>query len=140
MSFETINNINENKVHDRRCIMIVNFNKKESILIKNISNLLGIKDHIFLQTNNGKSLIRDILNNEVLVSNEEGMKNKAIIFNNIEHTRINSFLESLKKMRINRPLTAVVTETSIDWTLDYLVKNLLEEHNAMKKGKFVEHK
>ncbi|RDY24456.1 DUF3783 domain-containing protein [Romboutsia maritimum] len=140
MSFEKIKNINENKVYDRNCIMIVNFNKKESVLIKNISNLIGIKDHIFLQSNNGKSLIKDILSNEVLDDYEDGMKNKAIIFNNIEHARINSFLESLKKMRVNRPLTAVVTETSIDWTLDNLIKNLVEERNAIKKGKFVEHK
>lgn len=140
MSFKKIKNVNENKVHDRNCIMIVNFNKKESVLIKNISNLIGIKDHIFLQSNNGKSLIKDILSNEVLDDCEDGMRNKAIIFNNIEHTRINSFLESLKKMRVNRPLTAVVTETSIDWTLDNLIKNLVEERNAIKKGEFVEHK
>ena len=46
MSFEKINNNNLDKIHNRKCIMLVNFNKKELSLIKNVSNFAGIRDHI----------------------------------------------------------------------------------------------
>lgn len=140
MSFEKINNINSDNISDRACVMIVNFNQKELSMIKNISRLIGIKDHIVLCDKNGNSKIKDILEENISDDCENGYKNKSIIFNCIPHQRINAFLDSLKKMRINRPLTAVVTETSIEWSLNNLIMNLVEERNAMASGKTINHK
>jgi hypothetical protein len=139
MSFTEINNI-EKDIHDRTCVMIVNFNKKESALIKNICGFIGIRDCIFLDTKNGDTLIKDILDNNISLDCEDGLSNKAIIFNNIPHVKINSLLDNLKKMRINRPLSAMVTETTLNWTLNKLIANLLEERRAISEGKEFSHK
>lgn len=139
MSFTEINNI-EKDIHDRTCVMIVNFNKKESALIKNICGFIGMRDCIFLDTKNGDTLIEDILDNNISLDCEDGLSNKAIIFNNIPHVKINSFLDNLKKMRINRPLSAMVTETTLNWTLNKLIANLLEERRAISEGKEFSHK
>lgn len=139
MSFTEINNI-EKDIHDRACVMIVNFNKKESALIKNICGFIGIRDCIFLDTKNGDTLIKDILDNNISLDCEDGLSNKAIIFNNIPHLKINSLLDNLKKMRINRPLSAMVTETTLNWTLNKLIANLLEERRAISEGKEFSHK
>ncbi|MEG0857110.1 MAG: DUF3783 domain-containing protein [Terrisporobacter sp.] len=135
MSFEKLNETSINNQNERSCIMVVNFNKKEIGMIKNIGRLVGIRDCISLDYKNGQSKIVDILNDNVLTDGEETWTNKAIIFNNIEQMKINGFLESLKKMKIQRPLSAVVTETTIDWTLSKLVYNLLEERKALNLGK-----
>lgn len=139
MSFTEINNI-EKDIHDRTCVMIVNFNKKESALIKNICGFIGMRDCIFLDTKNGDTLIKDILDNNISLDCEDGLSNKAIIFNNIPHVKINSLLDNLKKMRINRPLSAMVTETTLNWTLNKLIANLLEERRAISEGKEFSHK
>ena len=139
MSFTEINNI-EKDIHDRTCVMIVNFNKKESALIKNICGFIGMRDCIFLDTKNGDTLIEDILDNNISLDCEDGLSNKAIIFNNIPHVKINSLLDNLKKMRINRPLSAMVTETTLNWTLNKLIANLLEERRAISEGKEFSHK
>lgn len=139
MSFTEINNI-EKDIHDRTCVMIVNFNKKESALIKNICGFIGMRDCIFLDTKNGDTLIKDILDNNISLDCEDGLSNKAIIFNNIPHLKINSLLDNLKKMRINRPLSAMVTETTLNWTLNKLIANLLEERRAISEGKEFSHK
>ena len=62
-----------------------------------------------------------------------------MIFNNITKIKINGFLDSLKKMKMARPLSAVVTETTIDWTLNKLVYNLIQERNALKSGQTFNH-
>ena len=36
MTFTKINDINNDNIHNRACVMVVNFNKKEGALIKNI--------------------------------------------------------------------------------------------------------
>ncbi len=139
MTFTKINDMNNN-THNRDCVMIVNFNKKEAVLIKNICGFIGVRDCIFLDKTNGNSTIKNILDNDISSDCEDGFVNKAVIFNNIPNKKINSFLESLKKMRINRPLTAMVTDTSIDWTLNNLLYNLVEERKALSTGKDFSHK
>lgn len=139
MTFTKINDINNN-IHNRTCIMIVNFNKKESVLIKNICGFIGIRDCIFLDKNNGDTLIKDVLDNNISSNCGDGFINKAIIFNNVANIKINSFLENLKKMRINRPLTAMVTDTNIEWTLNNLIYNLVEERKSLSSGKEFSHK
>ena len=108
-------------------------------MIKNIGKLVGIKDCIFVDSKNGKTTIKDILNNNMSGDNEEIWTNKAVIFNNITQIKINGFLDSLKKMKITRPMSAVVTDTTIDWTLNKLVYNLIQERNALKSGQTLNH-
>lgn len=134
MSFEKLSETSINNQHNRSCIMVVNFNKKEINIIRNIGRLVGIKDCIFLDSKCGQNKIADILDNNLIEDGNDNWTNKAIIFNNIEQIKINGFLESLKKMKIQRPLSAMVTETTIDWTLNKLVYNLLEEKRALKSG------
>lgn len=139
MSFEKLNQSSISNIHDRSCIIIANFNKKEASIIKNIGRLVGIKDCIFVDSKNGKTIIKDILDNNMSDENEEVWTNKAIIFNNVTQLKINGFLESLKKMKIARPLSAVVTETTIEWTLNKLVYNLIQERQALKSGQTLNH-
>ena len=139
MSFEKLNQSSISNIHDRSCIIIANFNKKEASIIKNIGRLVGIKDCIFVDSKNGKTIIKDILDNNMSDENEEVWTNKAIIFNNVTQLKINGFLDSLKKMKIARPLSAVVTETTIEWTLNKLVYNLIQERQALKSGQTLNH-
>ena len=108
-------------------------------MIKNIGRLVGIKDCIFVDSKNGKTTINNILENNISNDNEDIWTNKAIIFNNINQLKINGFLDSLKKMKISRPLSAVVTDTTINWTLNKLVYNLIQERQALKSGQTLNH-
>lgn len=75
----------------------------------------------------------------LLNKNEDGVKNKAIIFNNIPGNKIGLFIENLKKFRLNNVLKATVTETSREWTVDVLLRNLVAEKVAMQTGKDFDH-
>ena len=100
MSFEKLNETSINNIHDRSCVIVVNSNKKESAMIKNMGRLVGIRDFIFVDSKNGNTIIKDILENNISQDNEEVWTNKAMIFNNINQIKINGFLDSLKKMKI----------------------------------------
>ncbi len=137
MSFENINKIST--TDDTSCAMLYNFNSKELTMLKNICGLIGIKDKIVLNPKNGDTIVKDILNNNLDQNCQNGINNKAVIFNNINHTKIHTFIDSLKKFRIQLPLIAVVTETSINWDLNTVIKNLVDEREALKCGKKIEH-
>ena len=120
-------------------MILVNFNNKELTAIKTVSGFVGIKDRIIVNSKNGNTKIKDILDGNISEDGEDVWSEKAIIFNNIPNNRVTGFLDSLKKMKIKRPLTAMVTEVSIDWELNTLVYNLKEERKALSKGQFVNH-
>ncbi len=139
MTFKKINENEQQNLHDRSCMILVNFNAKELAAIKTVSNFAGIRDRIAVTSKNGNTKINDILDGNMLDDNEEVWSEKAIIFNNIPTNRVSGFLDGLKKMKIRRPLTAMVTEVSIDWKLDTLIYNLKEERKSIAKGQVVDH-
>ncbi len=115
------------------------FSQQEIKQIQSVARLTGITDYILLSPSHGENTIRNILDGEMKQGEMESIKEKAIILNQIPTTRMRAFIEGLKKCRIKRPLIAVVTETSIEWTLDELLKNLASERAAIQSGTFAEH-
>ncbi|MEG0295798.1 MAG: DUF3783 domain-containing protein [Clostridium sp.] len=140
MSFEKID-IKDNKINEERsCIIVCNFAGKELQFIKNYGAVFGIKDQILLNSKNGDSIVKDIIENNYIVEGEVGSNAKAIIFNNVSPAKMNIFIENLKKVRVKNILMATVTETSREWSINTLLTNLVEERKAMNAGKTLNHK
>ena len=138
MSFEKINSSNIN-LKERSFVILYNFNPKEINIIKNICNIYGIKDQVILTPKNANSIVKDIIINKIDDNCNDGLSSKSIIFNNISHIKINAIIDSFKKFRLQKPLIAMTTKSNIDWSLNNLISNLIEERNAMKSGKIVKH-
>ena len=140
MSFELLDTKETKANEGRSCIILCNFNAKEVKTVGNLAGMLGIRDKVVVNYKNGNTLVKDALEGNILNDAEDGIKSKAIIFNNIPGNKIGLFIENLKKFRLNNVLKATVTETSREWTVDILLKNLVAEKIAMQTGKDYEHK
>lgn len=125
---------------DRSCALLFNFNNKDLMTIKNIFRLIGIRDVIILKNDNLNTTIKDILDNNILDNSEEKINSRAIIFNNIESRKISAVSDNLKRLKVQRPLMAAVTETSINWDLKNLIYNLQEEAISLNSSKVSIHK
>lgn len=136
MSFENMKSMNQEAVHERACMLMYHFTSQEMKQIQNVARMTGITDCILLSPCHGENIIRNILNGEIAQEEAECLKEKALILNNISTARMNAFIEGLKKCRIKRPLIAVVTETSINWTLNELLQHLVNERAAVRSGDF----
>lgn len=136
MSFEQIKNTDEHIVHPRSCVLLNSFNPAEMKQLKNLARLTGISEQIFINGSYNDTTLMDLLENPALTptTSEDTSTLKAVVFNNVSANRMNAFIEGLKKCRINRPLIAVVTDTSINWTLSELINNLSAEREAFKNN------
>ena len=85
-------------------------------------------------------VIKDILYDNLLEDSEEKINSRAIVFNNIESRKISAVSDNLKKLKVQRPLLATVTETSINWDLKNLLYNLQEEAISLNSSKVSIHK
>lgn len=140
MSFEKIGAVNqEEMIHPRSCVMLYYFTPAELKQIQVVAKMVGISDQIILGTQQAECTLQAILDNEITTAEGHEIKQKAVVFNNVAGTRINAFIEGLKKFRINKPLMAVVTENSIKWTLNQLLIELGEEHRALKNNQWNNH-
>lgn len=132
MSFEKMQDLKE--IHERSCMMVYHFSPKEMQAIQSVARLTGIKDIIILEANQVETTIEDILENKITIGNDTNVNEKAIVFNNIPSGKVNVFIEGLKKMRMARPLIAVVTEHSIHWSFKELIMNLSQERAALRNN------
>ncbi|MBQ8999263.1 MAG: DUF3783 domain-containing protein, partial [Clostridium sp.] len=132
MSFEKMQDITY--IHERSCMIAYGFSTNELKTIQTVARLAGIKDIIHITEKNAMTSIGNILDDQLSEDVGEIPKEKAIILNNVATNRMNAFIEGLKKMRISRPLIAVVTEHSINWSLRELIINLTEERMALKNN------
>ena len=127
-------------INDRGCVILCNFNDKEFKTIKVYAGMMGIKDLIRVSYKNGNCLVNDILNDKITEENiENPVKDRAIIFNSLEDKKVGIFIDNMKKMRTAPAMKAMVTETSIEWTLNRLLENLKEERRLEKQGKILDH-
>lgn len=139
MSFEKIDISDRSEQEGRSCVVLYNFGDKELKKVQNFARIMGIKDQIVLSYKNSDEVLKNVLEDKMEKSESNGIKEKAIIFNAIAPGKIHVFLENLKKARIQRPIVATVTETSMNWTMDYLLMNLIEERRALRNGNMKTH-
>ena len=138
MSFDKLDIKYSTAREGRACILLCNLAGKDLQKVKNCAMILGIRDQIILNSKNGNTVIKDVLDNNINTECEDGRKERAIIFNAIPPAKMNIFIENLKKVRVNNVLKAVVTETSIDWTVNEVLSNLVAERIAISKGDFTD--
>lgn len=138
LSFVKLDNKNIDN-NERSCVIVYNFNDKDRKIIKNYGNIFGVRDQINISWKNGETVISDLIDNRLDENCEVSNKKRAIIFNNVPNVKVNLFIDSLKKSRMNDVLFAIVTETSKNWTVNVLIENLVLERISMKKGKELKH-
>ncbi len=139
MLFENIKDIKTSEIHERSCMMMYYFTPQEERQIMNVARMTGVRDIITLKPSFGGNKIREILDNQAVETEVEGLKEKAIIFNGIPSPRVSLFIDGLKKCRIKRPIIAMVTKQTIDWTLEELLINLANERSSINRGEFSAH-
>jgi len=138
MTFKSLKELDT--IESRSCALLFNFNNKDLMSIKSIFRLIGISDVIILKNENLNTVIKDILEDNLSNDSEDKINSRAIIFNNIESRKISSVSDNLKRLKIQRPLLATVTETSINWDLKNLLCNLQEEAISLNTSKISIHK
>ena len=138
MTFKNLKDIDITE--SRKCALVFNFNNKDLMTIKSVFRLSGISDIIILKNDNLNTIIKDILEDNLLSDSEDKINSRAIIFNNIESKKISAVSDNLKRLKVQRPLLATVTETSVNWDLKNLLYNLQEEAISLNSSKTSIHK
>lgn len=108
---------------NNKCILVYNLTKEE---LEKLNKKADLK-LIVVTDDMAEMKVKDIVEGIKILNYNNRMPNeKLILFNNYDEKGL---VEAIKDIRsfINGGIIAVVTETTINWTFEYLLNHMIEE-------------
>ncbi len=116
-----------------KTMLIFGFDKEEKQIMHDLLEKNNLPDYKVIEEPMGKMKIKDILNGLKLdIYNCRLPQEKVILLNNLNDEELEKVIKDLRANLISKPILAVVTETSIEWTFENLLEHLIEEREWAK--------
>jgi hypothetical protein len=126
-------------------ILLFGFSEEEARRIDGGLAALGVPPALKLRSGQAGMVLRRILAGEGSAapaaaeaseaSGEPVPQERLVLFHNISDAGVQALMRFFRETAASHPIFAVVTPTSIDWTLGQLLAHLVEERAALEKGR-----
>jgi hypothetical protein len=122
-------------------ILVYGFSAEEQRRIDEGLASLGVPPALQARPEQGGVVLRRILAGEIPQAGaraapaEGGRRDPLVLFHNISDSGVRALLGFFRERVRGRPLFAVSTPTSLDWTLEELVAHLQQERAALEEGR-----
>lgn len=111
-------------------VLVYGLNKERSKIVEKIAKEFGI-DLRFLTNDDLNEKVGDLFIGDG--SNIEEDKRELLIFSDFDRIILREFLLKLKSNGVVVNHKCVLTDTNKDWTLDYLIGHIEDEHRMVMK-------
>jgi hypothetical protein len=111
-------------------ILVFGFTDAEQARIDKRLSEIGVPSPLRLEKRHGSVVIGDILSRGAIGTEEFDCQERLVLFSNLSEAGVRSMMQVFKALEIPKPIFAVVTETSVTWTLQQLMEHLIEEKRA----------
>lgn len=137
MSFQKMDLENRVRPGGRNLVMVYGFSGFDMAKIEATHVASGIDEWLYIDDQRSEMIISDLIND---VKGNENIKfsphkDKVVLFNGTSQFELQQFLNQVMNLSKDRPLIAMVTQTSAGWTFKSLIKELKEERKEMNKLK-----
>lgn len=116
-------------------ILVFGFSAEEEARIDAGLAALGVPAPLKLQPGHGGRTLRDILADGRQGAGGLESGEPLVLFHNVSDAGVQALMRFFRGAGAGRPIFAVVTPTSIEWTLAELLAHLAAERAALEKGR-----
>ena len=117
-----------------KTLILYGFNDKEERTIRKILMQDQLPELLILKNSMAKMKISEIVSGVKYEIHDYKLPNeKVVLFYNFSDIELNKTFKEVKEAFIKMPICAVITDISVNWTLEYLVKHLIEEKKWHEK-------
>jgi hypothetical protein len=114
-------------------MLIYGFDKDEMALIDNLISKNSLPNYVVIQNSMMSMKIKDILKGiKIEIFSDKPIAERVILFNNLSDEELNISIKEISSVFNPRPVLAVITPTSIEWDVAYLIEHLVEEREWFK--------
>ncbi|WP_347707551.1 DUF3783 domain-containing protein [Clostridium sp. cel8] len=122
------------KKNVNKMILTYGLNENENKAIDNIKLGNTKLEHKIIEKSMVGNKLKDIVNGNISSNNSKNLPDeKVVLFNDVSEDELNKLIYNIKKSFDVKPIFAVITKTSCEWTFDYLLENLIDEREWFKK-------
>jgi hypothetical protein len=114
-------------------ILLWNYSYEELLEMDRLFQEVGAPEAKPVEKNQGGLPVRAILSTDATCSDEFSCDEKVMLFFNVPAPMIHTLMQETKGLDIPRPIFAVVTPQSIEWTFSELVEHLIKERDYIQK-------
>lgn len=112
---------------NNKVILIFGFNGEEQKSLSELAATNDLPKFKFIDESMAKMKVKNIVEGiKLTTENRMKEKEKVILFNNLEDDELEKCITVFKD-KFQNVIFAVTTPTSIEWTFEKLLKNLIEE-------------
>ena len=111
------------------------FTAEEEKRINTRFSEMGIPEIVRIDKRQGSVKLRDIIEKGTSGEGEMELDEHIVLFNEVSERGVYALMQEIKSLDVPKPIFAVVTENSIEWTFEDLASHLLQEKRAFEKGK-----
>jgi len=117
-----------------RSIVAYGFDKEEKNLLEMLRIRHKVKKIICLSDKMGDSILKNILNEVFIISDEVNLPNeKLLIFDQFSRRDLSIIVDAVKSTIPGYPIImAEITPISINWSIKYLLQHLIQEREEFK--------
>jgi hypothetical protein len=130
MPVDLLREYEEACMSERARILTFGFTSDEQARIDESLVALGVPSTTQLKAEQGQVVLKDIIDRGTVGQQRFNCRERLVLFHNISDAGLRSLIQMFKAFEVPRPIFAVVTETSINWTLEQLMEHLVEEKRA----------
>ena len=117
-------------------MLIYGLNEDEITIIDDLINKNSLPNYVVIQKNMVSMKIKDILNGtKIEILSDKFINERIILFNNLSDEELSISIKKISAVFNPRPILAVITPTSIEWDVAYLINHLIEEREWFKNQK-----
>jgi hypothetical protein len=124
-------------LNNNKMMLVFGLVKEEKELLDSIIEKENLPKYKIINNEMASMKIRDIIDDlRFEIYGETLPEEKAILFNNFTDDELNRAIAAIRGNMEARPILAVITPTSIEWSFKYLLEHLIEErewHRANQK-------
>lgn len=122
-------------LENNKCILIYGFNEAEKETLHKIKEEEALPEYRTITDTMTLMTLRSIIDGIKLELVSKPLpEEKVIIFNNLSDNELDNAIKSIRSNLQTKPILAVVTPTSIDWTFADLLEHLIEEREFFRNG------
>ncbi|NEZ47658.1 DUF3783 domain-containing protein [Clostridium niameyense] len=121
-------------MNNEKIMLIYGFIEDELNIFDYLCNEFKLPKYKIIKKDMAKMKVRDLLEGINLpVVNSKIPEEKVVLFNNFSDKELQKCIRSIKNNLESMPIMAIITDTSINWTFEYLIEHLVEEREWFKE-------
>ena len=119
---------------NNKCLLIYGFNQEEKEVLERVKDQENLGKIIEITDTMTSMTLRNLIEGPHFeVVSKTLPKEKVILFNNLSDNELENSIRALRGSLEAKPIFAVVTPTSIEWTFADLLEHLIEEREFFRK-------